>query len=71
MDWKNVIADLKKYGISQCEIQRRTGIRQSTLSRINNGKQADLFYANGVKLLDLAKEAAGGNQSKTAGNSDR
>jgi transcriptional regulator with XRE-family HTH domain len=55
MDTKSIIAEIRAHGLSQLEIERRTGIRQPTISRWENSGAPD--SADGVlKLLALRNE---------------
>lgn len=55
MEWKNIIKDLYNLGFTQAEIAKSTGISQVNLSTAFHGKQKDMTYANGSKLVAFHK----------------
>lgn len=50
---KTIIDALLAAGFSQVELAERTGIPQSTISRISRGLQSDVGYSRGKKLEQL------------------
>ncbi len=62
MDWKNIIADLQKNGMSQAAIGAAIGKSQAWVSACSLGRYDDLKWKDGEALRKLhaqhAKEAA-------------
>lgn len=56
MNLKEKILFLRSQGFSQSEISSRTGIAQSSVSKIENGEQFDVSYSKGVALDRLVSE---------------
>jgi predicted XRE-type DNA-binding protein len=61
MDVRNMISSLESWGFSQGEISRQTGIPQSALSFVRNGKRNDVMYSAGKKLESMYKKAKRAN----------
>lgn len=57
MDTKSIIAEIRAHGLSQLEIERRTGIRQPTISRWENSGAPD-SADDALKLLALRNDLA-------------
>ena len=57
MTLKEKIDFLLAYGFSQARIEEATGITQSSISKILNGQQDDVFYSKGRKLDGLVRQA--------------
>lgn len=53
MDWKQLIADLKRRGMTQAEIGKRVNAAQNTISDIANGRIPDPRYSIGARLRSL------------------
>ena len=51
MEWKNIISDLLKSGLTQAQIASETGVPQPTISALLNEKQKELSYLNGNRLV--------------------
>lgn len=58
MNLKEKILFLRGKGFSQSEISSRTGIAQSSVSKIENDEQFDVSYSKGVALDLLIKESS-------------
>lgn len=56
MNIKEKITFLRSHGFSQTEISARTGISQSSVSKIENDEQFDVSYRKGTALDLLVKE---------------
>jgi transcriptional regulator with XRE-family HTH domain len=52
----DIIKKLRDHGLSQTEISRRTGVPQSRISDIENGKQSTISYDSGKRIESLADE---------------
>ncbi|MBY4726626.1 MULTISPECIES: helix-turn-helix domain-containing protein [Burkholderia] len=60
MNAQQMISDLMAAGLTQMEIERRTGIDQSTVSSLYTGKRGKrVSYEVVSKLLELHKEVIG------------
>lgn len=51
--WRNLLADLKRFGMTQMQIADHCGCDQSTISALNNGRAGDPRYSLGEKLIAL------------------
>jgi len=58
MNIKEKILFLRNHGLSQTEISVRTGISQSSVSKIENDEQLDVSYSKGTALDLLIKEVS-------------
>ena len=58
MSIKEKILFLRNHGLSQTEISVRTGISQSSVSKIENDEQFDVSYSKGTALDLLVKEVS-------------
>lgn len=57
MDWKKIVRELIESGMTQGEISSRTGISQSQISFLLNGKRGDrLAWGCGEALLKLHRK---------------
>lgn len=56
MNIKEKVLFLREHGLTQTEICSRTGISQSSVSKIENDEQLDVSYSKGVALDLLVKE---------------
>ncbi len=56
MNWQQIIKDLQEAGVTQQEMARRCGTKQSTISSIATGKSRDTRYALGAALLRMHSE---------------
>ena len=56
MNIKEKVLFLREHGLTQTEIRSRTGISQSSVSKIENDEQLDVSYSKGVALDLLVKE---------------
>lgn len=56
MNLKEKILFLRSHGFSQTEISSRTGISQSSVSKIENDEQLDVSYRKGTALDLLVNE---------------
>lgn len=56
MNIKEKILFLRDCGLTQAEIYLRTGISQSSVSKIENDEQFDVSYSKGVSLDLLVKQ---------------
>ena len=65
MNIKEKILFLRDCGLTQAEIYLRTGISQSSVSKIENDEQFDVSYSKGVSL-DLLVKQIRENKSTTA-----
>lgn len=54
MDWKHIIEALKASGISQAEIARTVGVTPPVISDLIRGKQKDVGWRIGQKIIVLA-----------------
>lgn len=54
MDWKTLIAQIKTTGISQAEIARQVGVTPPVISDLLRGKQKDVGWRIGQKIIVLA-----------------
>lgn len=55
MTIQNILRDLVASGMSQTQIEKQTGVRQPSISRVLTGVQADLSFADGKKIESLHK----------------
>lgn len=62
MNLKEKILFLRSQGLSQSEISNRTGIAQSSVSKIENDEQLDVSYSKGAALDRLVSETTQQNQ---------
>jgi len=62
MNLKEKILFLRSQGLSQSEISNRTGIAQSSVSKIENDEQLDVSYSKGTALDRLVSERTQQNQ---------
>ena len=62
MTLKEKILFLRSQGLSQSEISNRTGIAQSSVSKIENDEQFDVSYSKGAALDRLVSERTQQNQ---------
>ena len=62
MNLKEKILFLRSQGLSQTEISNRTGIAQSSVSKIENDEQLDVSYSKGAALDRLVSERTQQNQ---------
>ncbi|MBD8008786.1 MULTISPECIES: helix-turn-helix domain-containing protein [Acinetobacter] len=62
MNLKEKILFLRSQGLSQSEISNRTGIAQSSVSKIENDEQLDVSYSKGAALDRLVSERTQQNQ---------
>ncbi|WP_425878115.1 helix-turn-helix domain-containing protein [Acinetobacter sp. TWP2-2-3] len=62
MNLKEKILFLRSQGLSQSEISNRTGIAQSSVSKIENDEQFDVSYSKGAALDRLVSERTQQNQ---------
>jgi len=58
MNLKEKILFLRSHGFSQTEISNRTGISQSSVSKIENSEQFDVTYSKGAALDLLVNEVS-------------
>ncbi|MEN8381337.1 helix-turn-helix domain-containing protein [Acinetobacter radioresistens] len=58
MNLKEKILFLRSHGFSQTEISSRTGISQSSVSKIENSEQFDVTYSKGAALDLLVNEVS-------------
>lgn len=56
MNIKEKVLFLRGHGLTQIEIYTRTGISQSSVSKIENDEQFDVSYSKGVALDRLVSE---------------
>ena len=56
MNIKEKILFLRGRGLTQTEIKSRTGISQSSVSKIENDEQFDVSYSKGIALDLLVAE---------------
>lgn len=56
MNIKEKILFLRDRGLTQTEIKSRTGISQSSVSKIENDEQFDVSYSKGIALDSLVAE---------------
>ncbi|RZG64344.1 helix-turn-helix domain-containing protein [Acinetobacter bouvetii] len=56
MNIKEKILFLRNQGLTQTEIKSRTGISQSSVSKIENDEQFDVSYSKGVALDHLVNK---------------
>lgn len=55
--WEPILRDLVNSGLSQSEIERRTGLAQPTVSAILAGRrERELMYTVGARVMDLWRE---------------
>lgn len=58
MNWKNLIEEIQaSTGMSQADIGKHVGTRQSTISSFVIGAASEPGYALGAKLIKLHKKA--------------
>lgn len=58
MDWKTLIADLQRAGLSQVQIAQFCGCVQSTISALARGAASGTDYEIGTALVQLHKKHA-------------
>lgn len=56
MTLKDKILFLRSCGVTQQSISSKTGIPQSSISKIENGDQLDVLYSKGAALDKFVKE---------------
>lgn len=56
MNWKNIIAELKKCGLNQEQIATECDCAQSTISEVGTGKIVRPNFDIGTKLMALHKK---------------
>lgn len=56
MDWKKLIGDLVKSGMTQTEIGAAIGVSQGRIGQVVAGKNAGFKYEPGAKLVELHKQ---------------
>lgn len=54
--WQKVIEGLVRKGLTQDQIEAKTGISQSFLSNLKTGSRDDLLFMDGIKLFLLYVE---------------
>lgn len=57
MDWKQLISELTRLGVSQAEIATQTGIAPPTISELATGKTREPRWTTGQKLRALHRSA--------------
>ncbi|WP_439606841.1 hypothetical protein [Hydrogenophaga sp.] len=55
MNWQTLISDLANWGLTQVEIAKRCGCRQSRISELANGKSTSVGFELGAALSTLHK----------------
>lgn len=65
MNIKDKILFLRSNGLTQVEIHLRTGIAQSSVSKIENNDQSSVSYSKGVALDGLIDEVRSKIERKT------
>jgi transcriptional regulator with XRE-family HTH domain len=53
MNWKNIIAELQAWGVTQPQIAAACGCAQATISDLATGKSTEPRYALGQSILSL------------------
>ncbi len=53
MNWQRIIKDLNDKGITNAKIQKHAGISFAQLNRLRDGKQKDILFKEGAKLVEL------------------
>ena len=56
MNWKNIIAELQAWGVTQPQIAAACGCAQATISDLATGKSTEPRYALGRAIEALHKE---------------
>lgn len=60
MNWKNVITELKGYGLSQDAVATECNSTQTTINDLNCGRSENPLYPLGVALLGLLERCRAG-----------
>jgi predicted transcriptional regulator len=66
MNWSAIIKDLNSRGWTQALISERTGIAQSAISEMLNGKRSNPRFVAGQALLDLHRSGKKHTPAKAA-----
>jgi transcriptional regulator with XRE-family HTH domain len=54
-DWPKAIKQIQAKGLTQTDIEAKTGVKQGDISKLLNGKISDVLYSKGVALMKLLK----------------
>lgn len=65
MNFRELIFDLRRSGLSDSEIARRIKKHQSTVTAIKNHPEREPNYTTGAALIELHKTIKGGECPKT------
>ncbi len=52
-DWTKTIKKIQALGLTQTQIEKKTGVRQNDISRLKTGALKDVIYSRGVALMKL------------------
>lgn len=56
MNWNEIVADIKRTGMTQAEIADKIGVAVGTLSELCSGKVSEPKWSKGAALLALHAE---------------
>ena len=68
MNWRDLIIDINRMGLSGAQIAERCGVAPTTINGLKNEQWEEPKYSLGVKLIELHArlEAAGLRKGQTA-----
>ncbi|MCK5236065.1 MAG: hypothetical protein KAR06_03685 [Deltaproteobacteria bacterium] len=52
-DWPKAIKQIMAKGLTQQDIEKKTGVKQFEISKLLNGKVSDVLYSKGKALMKL------------------
>ena len=55
-DWPKSIKQIMAKGLTQQDIEKKTGVKQCEVSKLLNGKVSDVLYSKGRALMRLLKK---------------
>ena len=55
MNWQQIIADLKAYGVTQLQMAVECGCKQSTINELSKGRIANPSFPIGQGLVRMVK----------------
>ena len=55
-NWPKAIEQIQAKGFTQADIERKTGVRQSIISRLKTGVYKDVMHSTGAALMKLLKK---------------
>lgn len=64
MNWRLIISDIQKHGLTQEEIAKKVGCRQSSISDLKCERVKDPLSSLGVPLLKLLEKLKQGGKER-------